>query len=157
MSEIRRLNFPRRYDFDVRVVDGKPSILDPLRRKYVRLTPEEWVRQNLIQFLVQDRGCPKGLTAVEKRLDFHGKPFRADVVVHDRQGRPVLMAECKEPSVPIAQEVFDQIANYNRVVQAPYLLVTNGLTHYCYAIDRENQTYRFLEELPRYQELLAKV
>jgi len=147
------LNFPRQYAFDVRKIEGKLEILDPLRRKYVRLTPEEWVRQNLVQFLVQDRGCPRGLTAIEKRLDFHGKPFRADVVVHDRQGNPVLVAECKEPTVPIDQEVFEQIANYNRVVQAKYLLVTNGLTHYCYAIDREKQTYRFLEHLPRYDEM----
>lgn len=150
---LRRLNFPRRYDFDVSVQDGKPVILDPIRRKYVALTPEEWVRQNLIQFLIQDRGCPRGLTTVEKFLDYHGKPYRADVIVHDRQGKPVLLAECKEPSVPADQAAFEQVANYNRVVRARYLFVTNGLTHYCCALDLEEGSYRFLENLPRYEEM----
>lgn len=149
---MRRLNFPTEYTFDLREIDGHREILDPLRRKYVRLTPEEWVRQHLVQYLTSELGYPRGLTAVEKGIDLHGKPFRADIVVYDNQGRAVLMAECKEPDVAIRQETFDQIAVYNRVVQARCLLVSNGLDHYCYAIDREREEYRFLDRVPRYEE-----
>ncbi|HIG52661.1 MAG TPA: type I restriction enzyme HsdR N-terminal domain-containing protein [Candidatus Latescibacteria bacterium] len=150
---MQHLNFPSTYTFDIREVEGKRDILDPLRRKYVRLTPEEWVRQNLVQYLIVDLGYPRGLTSIEKGIDLHGKPFRADVIVHDRHGQAVLMAECKEPSVRISQDTFDQIAVYNRVVQARYLLVSNGLDHYCYAIDRDKEEYRFLDRVPRYEEL----
>ncbi len=134
--------------FDIRQVAGKSEILDPLRRKYVRLTPEEWVRQHLVQYLISGLGYPRGLIAIEKSIDLHGKRFRADVIVHDRVGRAVLMAECKEPAVSISQETFDQIAAYNRVVQARCLLVTNGLVNYCYVADRG-----FLDQVPRYDEL----
>ena len=144
---MQRLNLPAAA-FDIRQVEGKREILDPLRRKYVRLTPEEWVRQHLVQYLIADLGYPRGLIAIEKSIDLHGKRFRADVIVHDRTGRAVLMAECKEPDVSISQETFDQIAAYNRVVQARCLLVTNGLIHYCYVAD-----CGFLDEVPRYDEL----
>ena len=150
---MQHLNFPSAYPFDIREVEGKRNILDPLRRKYVRLTPEEWVRQNLVQYLIVDLGYPRGLTSIEKGIDLHGKLFRADVIVHDRHGQAVLMAECKEPSVRISQDTFDQIAVYNRVVQARCLLVSNGLDHYCYAIDRGKEEYRFLDRVPRYEEL----
>ncbi len=150
---MQHLNFPSTYTFDIREVEGKRDILDPLRRKYVRLTPEEWVRQNLVQYLIVDLGYPRGLTSIEKGIDLHGKPFRADVIVHDRHGQAVLMAECKEPSVRISQDTFDQIAVYNRVVQARYLLVSTGRAHYCYAIDRDKEASRFLDRVPRYEEL----
>ena len=144
---MQRLNLPTTA-FDIRQIEGKREILDPLRRKYVRLTPEEWVRQHLVQYLISDLGYPRGLTAIEKSIDLHGKRFRADVIVHDRTGRAVLMAECKEPDVSISQQTFDQIAAYNRVVQARCLLVTNGLVHYCYVTGRG-----FLDRVPRYDEL----
>ncbi|MEE3258990.1 MAG: type I restriction enzyme HsdR N-terminal domain-containing protein [Candidatus Latescibacterota bacterium] len=150
---MQRLNFPSVYSFDIREVDGHREILDPLRRKFVRMTPEEWVRQHLVQYLIADLGYPRGLTAIEKGIDLHGKPFRADIIVYDRQGQAVLMAECKEPAVAISQDTFDQIAVYNRVVQARCLVVSNGLVHYCYAIDREKEEYRFLDQVPRYEEL----
>ena len=144
---MQRLNLPAAA-FETRQVEGKCEILDPLRRKYVRLTPEEWVRQHLVQYLISGLGYPRGLIAIEKGIDLHGKRFRADVIVHDRAGDAVLMAECKEPDVPISQETFDQIAAYNRVVQARCLLVTNGLVHYCYVAGRG-----FLDQVPRYDEL----
>ncbi|MFT5085784.1 MAG: hypothetical protein ACI906_002491 [Candidatus Latescibacterota bacterium] len=150
---MQQLNFPRTYAFDTRQTNDKREILDPLRRQFVALTPEEWVRQNLVQFLVQDMGYPRGLIAIEKYLELHGTSYRADIVVHDRQGTALLLAECKEPSVKISQDTFDQIARYNRVLHARYLLVSNGLEHYCYAIDREKKQYRFLEQLPRYEQL----
>ena len=144
---MQRLNLPAAA-FDIRQVEGKREILDPLRRKYVRLTPEEWVRQHLVQYLISDLGYPRGLIAIEKGIDLHGKRFRADVIVHDRACRAVLMAECKEPDVSISQQTFDQIAAYNRVVQARCLLVTNGLIYYCYVVGRG-----FIDQVPRYDEL----
>ena len=144
---MQRLNLPAAA-FDIRQVEGKREILDPLRRKYVRLTPEEWVRQHLVHYLIADLGYPRGLIAIEKGIDLHGKRFRADVIVHDRAGQAVLMAECKEPDVAISQQTFDQIAAYNRVVQARCLLVTNGLVHYCHVAGRG-----FIDQVPRYDEL----
>jgi len=141
------------YDFDIRTDGGKTVIFDPLRRKYVRLTPEEWVRQHLVRYLIEDLGFPRGRTAVETGFSYQGMSYRADVVVYGRQGKPLLMAECKAPGVKIDQHTFDQIAWYNRSIQADYLLVTNGLDHYCFTVDRECETCRFLERLPRYEAL----
>lgn len=146
------LNLPP-YPFLRRTVDGREMILDPLRKKYVRLTPEEWVRQHFVQYLVRDRGYPPALIAVEMAFTYQGMARRADVVVHDRQGQPLLMVECKAPGVEIRQATFDQVARYNLVVQATYLVVTNGLVHYCCLLDRAEHTYRFLDELPRYDDL----
>ncbi|MDA0745435.1 MAG: type I restriction enzyme HsdR N-terminal domain-containing protein [bacterium] len=146
------LNFPQ-YEFDIQGDPNHETIFDPLRRKHVRLTPEEWVRQHLIQFLVHDQGFPAGRTAIESGFTHKSVFHRADLIVYDRTGTPLLMAECKAPEVKLNQAVFDQIARYNTSLQASYLLVTNGLTHYCYAIDREAHTYRFLDKLPRYEEL----
>ena len=147
------LNFPRQYEFDIRASGGRQTIFDPLRRKHVRLTPEEWVRQNLVQYLVQDMGFPPGRTAVESGFSHKGVRHRADVIVHNGRGEPVLMAECKAPDVKIKQEAFDQIARYNTTVGSDYLVVTNGVTHYCYALDRKERSYRFLRSLPRYEDL----
>ena len=147
------LAFPRPYAFSTRTIEGRREILDPLRQQYVALTPEEWVRQNLVQFLIQDRGYPRGLMAAEKFLEVHGQPRRADLVVYDRQGCPLLLAECKEPSVNISQETFNQIAHYNRALRARYLLISNGVQHYCYAIDRDREDYAFLDHLPHYGDL----
>ena len=147
------LAFPRPYAFATRTIDSRREILDPLRQQYVALTPEEWVRQNLVQFLILDRGYPRGLMAAEKFLEVHGQPHRADLVVYDRQGRSLLVAECKEPNVNISQDTFDQIAHYNRALRARYLLITNGIQHYCYAIDRDREDYAFLDHLPHYGDL----
>ncbi len=150
---MQRLNFPRRYDFDIRATGGKRTIFDPLRRKYVRLTPEEWVRQNLVQHLVKDLGFPAGRTAVESGITHGGIQHRADVIVYNSRGEPVLMAECKAPDVKIKQDVFDQIARYNTSVGTNYLVVTNGITHYCYVLDRKRRSYCFLDHLPRYEDI----
>ena len=149
---MQRLNFPREYAFEFRRVEERREILDPLRRLFVALTPEEWVRQNLVQFLVQDMGYPAGGTAIERGIEVHGQFFRADVIVHDRSGRPVLLAECKEPAVAIDQKTFDQVAVYNRQVAARYLLLTNGMVHYCWVLAAEHE-YRSLKEVPRFEQL----
>lgn len=146
------LNLPA-YDFSTRQKGDRTFIYDAIRQKYVRLTPEEWVRQHFVQYLIQARGVPRGLVVIEHRFTYQGMPRRADIVVHDRQGQPLLMTECKAPEVAIQQETFDQVARYNRVIQARYLIVTNGFDHYCCRIDYETRGYEFLEEVPPYEDL----
>ncbi|WP_103026320.1 type I restriction enzyme HsdR N-terminal domain-containing protein [Salinibacter altiplanensis] len=147
------LNLPT-YEFRTRTRDDAQTIYDPLRDRYVRLTPEEWVRQHFVQYLTQELGVPAGLVAVEAAFQFQGQPRRADVIVHDRQGDPLLLVECKAPRVSLTQDAFDQCARYNIVLQAPYLVVTNGQTHYACAIDFDDQSYAFLDDLPPYDALL---
>ena len=153
---MQRLNFPAEYAFEFRDTAAGREVLDPQRQRFVRLTPEEWVRQNLVQHLIADLGYQAGNTAVEKGIDVHGQFFRADVIVHDRQGSPLLLAECKEPTVRLDQKTFDQVAIYNREVQAPCLLLTNGLVHYCWLCDPDKDDYRSLEAIPRFDELTAR-
>jgi hypothetical protein len=135
--------------------DGKKDIFDPIRRKYVRLTPEEWVRQHFVHYLVQQHHVPRGLMAVEHAFTDQRMPRRADIVAFDRQGHPLLIAECKAPHVSIAQDTFDQIARYNRVLRVPYLIVTNGLEHYACQVNFGERAYQFLDELPDYDDLVA--
>lgn len=147
------LNLPT-YEFRTAERDGKRTVYDPVRDRYVRLTPEEWVRQHFVQYLVQALNVPAGLVAVEAAFEFQGQPQRADIIVHDQRGEPLLLVECKAPRVSIGQDAFDQGARYNLVLGAPYLVVTNGQTHYACAIDFENQSYTFLDDLPPYAALL---
>lgn len=150
------LNFPPGPPFEIRDEGGRAFILDVIRRRFVRLTPEEWVRQHLLRYLTRDLGYPAGLLAVEKQLAAAGGPRRADVVAYGRGpggSRPVLIAECKAPSVAVTQAVFDQVSRYNAVALAPHLVVTNGLLHYCWVVDREARRYRFLEAIPPYVRL----
>ncbi len=139
------------YDFVIRTIRGKEMIFDPVREKYVRLTPEEWVRQHFVQYLIQALEVPRGLIAIERGFTYQRMPRRADVVVYDRQGRPLLMVECKAPGVEIGQAAFDQVARYNTAVQARYLVVTNGRVHYCCV--RDGAAYRFLDALPPFSAL----
>ncbi|MGI9176042.1 MAG: type I restriction enzyme HsdR N-terminal domain-containing protein [Rhodothermales bacterium] len=146
------LNLPP-YAFRVQERAGKAFIFDAVRQKYVRLTPEEWVRQHFVRFLVEEQRVPAALVAIEMGFNYQQMPRRADVVVHARTGMPLLMAECKAPDVSVRQATFDQVARYNKVVQAKYLVVTNGLTHCCWMLDPAAHTYRFLDELPVYEAL----
>lgn len=150
---MQELNFPRRYAFELRESEAGSEVFDTQRRRYVVVTPEEWVRQHLVRHLVEDLGYPGGRTAVETGFTHQGIQQRADVICYDRKGSPLLMAECKAPDVKIRQNVFDQIARYNESVDAGCLVVTNGMTHYCYAIDRDKGRYEFLDRIPRYVEL----
>jgi predicted type IV restriction endonuclease len=141
------------YPFRLKTEQSKQKIFDPVRKKYLVLTPEEWVRQHLVQFLIHEKGCPASLIEIEKGLALNGLAKRADVVVNDRNGNPLVLVECKASTVKIDQKTFDQIARYNLVVKVPYLIVSNGLVHYACAIDFENRSYRFLEEIPHYSTL----
>lgn len=156
-SPLETLNFPPTGPFDVRRHEGRLVIRDEVRRRYVRLTPEEWVRQHLVRVLTETLGYPRGLLAVEKRVEAVGGPRRADLVVYGRGAggthRPLLIAECKAPTVKLGQAVFDQVSRYNTVTLAPHLVVTNGREHYCWTVDLEAHTFRFLDAIPRFEAL----
>ena len=114
------------------------------------LTPEEWVRQNTIQFLLQEKNYPKSYLNIEKLIKINDITKRYDIVVFQPDGAIFLLIECKAPEVKITQETFDQIARYNLALKAQYLMVTNGLNHYFCQMDFENEEYVFLEELPAF-------
>jgi type I site-specific restriction endonuclease len=145
------LNFPN-YHFKFEKRDGKIYIFDALRRQYIHLTPEEWVRQHTLQYLIQDKQYPKSLIAVEKQLVINQTKRRFDIVVFDRQMQPYLLVECKAPYINIDQKTFDQANQYNWLLKAPYLFLTNGLKHYICQINFEENTYQLLKELPQYNQ-----
>jgi hypothetical protein len=150
-----RLHFPD-YKFTIRPAgkDGDSvKIFDIIRRKYVTLTPEEWVRQHLLHFLLDDRAYPKGLVAVEKSLKVGPLDKRFDLLVYDRNHRPVLLAECKAPGVALDQPVFDQAARYNLTLRVPYLLITNGLETRLCRVDKDRKVLVPLPDLPGHHEL----
>lgn len=133
--------------------NGVLKIFDPLRRKFVALTPEEWVRQNFVSYLKNQKGYPVGLMANEVSLSLNRTARRSDTVIYDCHASPLAIIEYKAPTVKITQKTFDQIVRYNMVFRAPIIVVTNGLTHYCCYIDFETRNYRFLPEMPSYRQL----
>lgn len=147
---MHKLNFPN-YGLEIRESAGQLAVFDVIRKKWVPLLPEEWVRQHAVQFLVHEKGFPAGLISIEKGFKYQGMQQRADIVAYNRRGEALLMVECKAPSVQIGQAVFDQAARYNRVIRAAYLYVTNGLQHYCCKIDWAANSYTFVEDLPAYE------
>ena len=130
-------------------------ILDTLRRRYVKLTPEEWVRQHFIQYLVKEGGYPAGLLGIEIMFPFNKMKRRVDILVHNRAGEPVMIVECKSPDIIIDETIFDQIVCYNMELKVPYIVVTNGLVHYACKIDEEKKKYDFLLVIPLYEDLLS--
>ena len=145
-----KLNFPV-YSFRFKNSENKVAIFDEIRKKFILLTPEEWVRQHTVQFLLQDKKFPKSYINVEKLIKINDLSKRYDVVVFQPNGDIYLLIECKAPEVPISQNTFDQIARYNLVLKAKYLMVTNGLNHYFCQMDFENEKYLFLNELPAHE------
>lgn len=146
------LNLPP-YATKIAVRDGKNTIWDVIRRKYVVLTPEEWVRQHFVHFLIGHKGYPASLLANEVALTLNGTSRRCDTVLYDRALSPRMIIEYKAPHIPITQKVFDQIGRYNLVFRVDYLIVSNGLSHYCCRMDYEHQSYEFLKDVPEYGEL----
>lgn len=132
-------------------------VFDPVRRTWVALTPEEWVRQHVINHLAHDLGCPLSLMAVEKQLRVNRLVRRADIVVHDRMGRPVLLVECKAPAVKIDLAAFEQAARYNSVFKVPFLLVTNGLVHYCCRVHQSDGRIESLAAVPDFGHLCSAI
>lgn len=146
------LNLPA-YPFKTVSRNGKQYIFDVLRRKYVALTPEEWVRQHFTRFLLEEKGYPQGLMANEVQVSLNGTHKRCDTVLFRRDLTARMIVEYKAPTVEITQAVFDQITRYNMVLKVDYLVVSNGMRHYCCRIDYSDRSYVFLPDIPRYEDL----
>ena len=146
------LNLPS-FPFKLQQQNGKNVIFDALRKKYVALTPEEWVRQHFIRFLTDYKGYPKGLLANEVQLVLNGTKKRCDTVLFNKDLSVRMIVEYKAPHIEITQAVFDQITRYNMVLKVDYLIVSNGINHYCCRIDYNTMSYTFLPEIPDYQSL----
>ena len=147
-----RLNLPQ-YEIKIGEKNGKRTIFDFLRRKYVTLTPEEWVRQHFTHYLTDHKGYPKGLMGNEVELHVGEKRLRCDTILYNKQGQPQMIIEYKAPTIQIQQKTFDQISVYNLLLHVDYLIVSNGLQHYCCKMDYDSQKYLFLKEIPNYQNL----
>lgn len=144
---MQKLNFPT-FTFRFKNSENKVAIFDEIRKKFIILTPEEWVRQHVTQYLLQEKKYPKSYINVEKLIKINDLTKRYDLVVFQPDGTLFLLVECKAPEVKITQQTFDQIARYNLTLKAKYLMVTNGLNHYFCEMDFENEKYVFLEQLP---------
>ncbi len=146
---MQKLNF-KDYAFRFKNTGDKVSIFDEIRRKFIILTPEEWVRQHVVRFILEEKKYPKSYVNVEKIIKINGLTKRYDVVVFKPNGSIFLLVECKAPGITISQSTFDQIARYNMTLKAGYLMVTNGLNHYFCQMDYEQEKYFFLQDLPDY-------
>ena len=147
-----RLNLPT---YEIKIVQrgNKQLIFDFLRRKYVALTPEEWVRQHFVHYLIEHKGYPAGLIGNEVELNVGEKKLRCDTILYNKVAQPQMIIEYKAPQIKLQQKTFDQISAYNLLLKVDYLIVSNGMQHICCRMDYENQKYCFLEDIPNYQEL----
>ena len=151
---MRKLNLPA-YDFKYRTEGEMTLVLDVYRKRFVKLTPEEEVRQRFARYLVEEKGFPASLIMTEYSLKLNKLSRRCDILVHKPAGHPVLLVECKAPEVNISQASFDQVARYNLAFKVSYLIVTNGLKHYCCQVDFNTEKISFLSEIPAYAELVT--
>jgi len=147
---MQELNFPQ-YTFRFKNSENKVAIFDDIRKKFIILQPEEWVRQHCVQYLIQQKNYPKSLINVEKELIINDLKKRYDIVIFNPDGSIFLIVECKAPKIKIDQSTFDQVAQYNLKLNATYLMVTNGLNHYYCEMDFKNERYQFLKDIPDYQ------
>jgi hypothetical protein len=155
LSEVMRteLNLP---PFDARIrrdPGGKEEIFDPLRKKFVALTPEEWVRQHMVHFMLRHLGYPASLMAAESAVRYHSRKKRSDVLVHGKDGKPAMIVECKASHVPLTRDVLEQAAMYNMPMQVKYLVLTNGIDLQILFINRDEQKIEIRERFPRHDEL----
>ena len=144
---MQQLNFPS-YNFRFKNSENKVAIFDAIRKKFIILTPEEWVRQHVVHYLLEEKKYPKSHINVEKLLKVNDLKKRYDIVVFNPDGSIFILVECKAPEIKISQHTFDQIARYNLTLRAQFLMVTNGHNHYFCQMDFENEKYNFLKELP---------
>jgi hypothetical protein len=149
---MEKLNLPE-YIFRYKEEKGKKFIFDEVRGKYVVLTPEEWVRQNFLRFMADQLKYPTALTGVERMLKVNGLSQRCDILLYNRRGVPVLIVECKAPSVPVNLKTLNQAARYNTTLKVPYLVLTNGKTHYCIKTEVETGDFEALRGFPAFEEL----
>jgi hypothetical protein len=152
-TDMRELNLPP-YEIKVKEVNGRRQIFDFLRRRYVALTPEEWVRQHFVHFLVEHKGYPKGLLGNEIELRVGEKKLRCDTLLYNKELQPQMIIEYKAPDIELTQRVFDQISVYNMLLHVDYLIISNGMQHYCCRMDYEKRLYEFLREIPDYGALI---
>jgi len=149
---MEQLNLPT-YQFRWKKEGDKNYIFDEVRKKFILCTPEEWVRQNFIKFLINEKGFPPTLISIEAGYQVNKRIKRTDILIYNRCGETQLIVECKAPKIKISQATFDQIATYNMQYNVKYLLVTNGLQHYGCIMDYENETYNFLQDIPHFSSL----
>ncbi len=147
---MQKLNFPA-YQFRFKSSENKVSIFDRIRKKFIILTPEEWVRQHTIHYLIEEKKYPESLINVEKLIKVNDTNKRYDIIIFNPDGTIYLIIECKSHSVRITQEVFDQIARYNLTLDAEYLMITNGMDHYYCQMDYIKKQYSFLNDIPDYK------
>lgn len=146
---MQALNLPT-YLFNIKSEGGRKFILDTIRRKYVALTPEEWVRQNFIRYLNEEKQYPLTLMSIESSFVLYKVNKRSDILLYDRKGKPLVLVECKSPEIKISKEVFDQIIRYNLNYKLAYLIVTNGLQHFCCHLNHQQLSTEFLKEIPNF-------
>ena len=149
---MKQLNLPE-YEFKLKQVEDKLQIFDEIRNKYVALTPEEWVRQNFVRFLVEEKKYSRGLIQIEMPVNFKTLKNRCDIAVYNRKTELKVIVECKATDIKISQDTFDQIARYNMNFKVEYLIVTNGLMHYCCKFNKNNNKYKFISVIPEYNEI----
>jgi hypothetical protein len=150
---MEKLNLPA-YEFNIKKdANDNLYIFDAIRRKNILLTPEEWVRQHMIRFLIKEKDFPASLISIESGVKVNQLSRRYDALVYNREGEPILLLECKAQTVKIKQDSFDQVLAYNRTIKANYILVTNGMNHYCCKINPETKKFDFLEDIPKYDSL----
>ncbi|WP_438423818.1 type I restriction enzyme HsdR N-terminal domain-containing protein [Aquimarina macrocephali] len=147
---MQKLNFPE-YRFRFKNSENKVSIFDRIRKKFIILTPEEWVRQHTIHYLIEEKKYPESLINVEKLIQLNGLNKRYDIIIFNPDGSIFLIIECKSARVKITQEVFDQIARYNLALDSEYLMITNGLDHYYCQMNYTDKQYTFLKDIPDYK------
>ncbi len=150
---MEKLNLPS-YTLQLRTEAGQDWVFDRFRKKYVVLTPEEWVRQHFLNYLINDLGYPKSLVKVESSLKVNKMGKRTDILVYSRKALPFLLVECKSSKVALTGKVFDQLSVYNKTIKAQYLAITNGLKHYCCCMDYHLNSYQFQSEIPAFDKTL---
>jgi len=144
-----QLNLPD-VSLKIKLVAGTTQVFGQIRRKYLKLTPEEWVRQHFINYLNKEKNYPKGLMAVERMIKYNEMQTRADIILYSTNGTPNMIVECKAPDVKITQDTFNQIAKYNFELKVDFLVVTNGMQHFCCKVNYENNSTEFLKEIPNF-------
>ncbi len=152
---MHQLNLPF-YPLKTREVNQRMEVFDSIRRKYIVLNPEEWVRQQFIQYLIHEKKYPASLISIEKGIKVLGLHKRFDAVVAGKSGEPLVLIEFKAPGVNVDQKTFEQIARYNIQLKVQFLIVSNGMKHYCCIVDFLNETYSFLDNIPEYTNLIMR-
>jgi type I site-specific restriction endonuclease len=144
-----QLNLPE-YNFRIKKQNEKLQIFDSQRKRYVSLTPEEWVRQHFIRFLIETKGYPAAHLAIEKQLNMNGMKKRCDAILYNNEAKPIMVIEFKAPNVPISQATFDQVAVYNAKLKVDFFIISNGIEHYCCRVNSETARYEFFSEIPNH-------